>query len=281
MLWRIKLLLSCIAILFGLTAAKGDECPGNPAAPATSRVIVVDPVEHPRVGTMQYRETLPLNDHEVVLTFDDGPLPPYTTHILDTLASNCVKATFFIVGRMAHSSPDLVRRAYREGHTIGTHTENHPLNIASLSIEHTAREIEFGITSVTRTLGGSAAPAPFFRFPGLGRSEAAEKYLESQRIMIWSADVIPDDWKPISADQVVQRSLDGLKRKGRGILLLHDIHERTAEALPILLGKLKSAGYHIVHVVPVGPDRPKTVTVQTQWMLHTEENDVDPSSPTE
>ena len=255
------------------------ECPDNPDVLGTSRVLVVDPVEHPRVGTLQYRETLPLNDHEVVVTFDDGPIAPYTTRILDTLASNCVKATFFVVGSMANRSPDLVRRAHEESHTIGTHTEDHPFNIASLPVEQIEREIERGTASARKALG--AAPAPFFRFPGLGRSEAAERYLESQGIMIWSADVIPDDWKQISPEQVVDRSLDGLTRKRRGILLLHDIHERTVEALPILLGRLKSAGFHVVHVVPTNPNRPKTATVQTQWILHAEEHTVDPSSPTE
>jgi peptidoglycan/xylan/chitin deacetylase (PgdA/CDA1 family) len=192
-----------------------------------------------------------------------------------------VKATFFIIGRMANSSPDLVRRAYREGHTIGTHTENHPLNIASLRIEHTEREIQDGITSVTRALGGSAVPAPFFRFPGLERTEAIEKYLASQGVMTWSADVVADDWKQISPDQVIERTLEGLERKGKGILLLHDIHERTVEALPKLLTKLKLTGFHIVHVVPVSPDRPTTVTIPTQWTLHSEEKNLDPSSPTE
>jgi peptidoglycan-N-acetylglucosamine deacetylase len=110
---------SILFVLSGTVIGIASECPGNPNALGTSRIMVVDPAEHPRVGSLQYQETLPLNDHEVVLTFDDGPLPPYTTHILDTLASNCVKATFFIVGRMANSSPDLVRRAFREGHTIG------------------------------------------------------------------------------------------------------------------------------------------------------------------
>jgi peptidoglycan/xylan/chitin deacetylase (PgdA/CDA1 family) len=268
-------------LLSGTVISIASECPGNLNALGTSRVIVVDPVEHPRVGTLQYQETLPLNDHEVVLTFDDGPLAPYTTRILDTLASNCVKATFFIIGRMANSSPDLVRRAYREGHTIGTHTENHPLNIASLRIEHTEREIQDGITSVTRALGGSAVPAPFFRFPGLERTEAIEKYLASQGVMTWSADVVADDWKQISPDQVIERTLEGLERKGKGILLLHDIHERTVEALPKLLTKLKLAGFHIVHVVPVSPDRPTTVTIPMQWTLHSEEKNLDPSSPTE
>lgn len=240
---------------------------------------MVDPAEHPRVGTAQYHETLPLDDHEVVLTFDDGPLPPYTTRILDTLAANCVKATFFIIGRMANSNPNLVRRAYTEGHTIGTHTESHPLNMAALPIEHAEREIQDGIASVTKALEGPA-PAPFFRIPGLARSEAIERYLASRAIMVWSADVIPGDWTPISAERVVERSLDGLRRSGRGILLLHDIHERTAEALPTLLVKLKSAGFHIVHVVPAGPEQPKTATLPEQWLLPAGRS-LDPVMPTE
>jgi peptidoglycan-N-acetylglucosamine deacetylase len=268
-------------LVAGTVIGDAGECPANLDALGTSRVLVVDPVEHPRVGTLQYPETLPLNDHEVVFTFDDGPIAPYTTRILDVLASSCIKATFFTVGGMANRSPDLVRRAHRDGHTIGTHTERHPFNIASLPIEQIQREIEKGIASVTKALGGVTVPAPFFRFPGLGRSEAAEKYLGSQGIMIWSADVIPDDWKHISPEQVVERSLDGLSRKRSGILLLHDIHERTAEALPILLGRLKSAGFHVVHVVPVAPNRPKTATVQSQWRLHPEKDEADPSSPTE
>src|SRR6516164_3461004 len=74
---------------------------GRCRAMPTSRTLVVDPNEHSRVGSMQYPETLPLNDHEVVLTFDDGPLPRYTNRVLETLASECVKATFFMVGQMA------------------------------------------------------------------------------------------------------------------------------------------------------------------------------------
>lgn len=269
-----------VLVLLATLPGVAGECPGNPNAPGTERTLVVDPGQHPRVGTAQYQETLPLEDHEVVLTFDDGPLPPYTTRILDTLAANCVKATFFIIGRMANSSPELVRRAHGEGHTIGTHTENHPLNMATLPIERAAREIQEGIASVTKALEGSA-PAPFFRIPGLARSDAIENYLASRSIMVWSADVIPDDWKQISAEQVVERSLDGLRRKGRGILLLHDIHERTAEALPTLLVKLKSAGFRIVHVVPAGPQQPKTATLPEQWRLPVEEKRLDPVTPTE
>jgi len=101
------------ASLIGAAVAAPD-CP-NPNALGTSRTIAVDPNEHQRLGSFQYRETLPLNDREVVITFDDGPLSPFTSHILDTLAKECVKATFFMVGRMARTYPHLVKRVYANG----------------------------------------------------------------------------------------------------------------------------------------------------------------------
>ena len=107
------------------SAAMAGECPGNPDALGTSRVISLDPAELKQLGTIQYKQTLPLEDHEVVLTFDDGPIPPNTDKVLDALAAECVKATFFVVGEMARAHPAALQRAYREGHSIGTHTEHH------------------------------------------------------------------------------------------------------------------------------------------------------------
>src|SRR4051812_42323599 len=86
-------LLGTLAAGLAAMPASAADCPGNPGALGTSRTLVVDPKEHPRIGTMQYAETLPLQDHEVVLTFDDGPLPPHSGKVLDILASQCVKAT--------------------------------------------------------------------------------------------------------------------------------------------------------------------------------------------
>ena len=100
---------------------------GNPNALGTSRTLVVDPRQHPRIGTMQYPETLPLADHEVVLTFDDGPLPKNSNKVLDILADECVKATFFTIGEQARASPEGVRKLLAAGHTIGTHTQTHPV----------------------------------------------------------------------------------------------------------------------------------------------------------
>jgi peptidoglycan-N-acetylglucosamine deacetylase len=245
-------------------AAAASECPGNPNAIGTSRTIVVDPVEHPRLGSMQYRESLPLEDHEVVLTFDDGPLPPRTNHVLDTLASECVKATFFLIGKMATTYPDVVRKIVAAGHTVGTHSQNHPLRLRKVPLGKAGQEISDGIASVTSALG--EPPAPFFRIPGLARTAAIDQYLASQNLMTWSADFPADDWTRISPAQVYSRALQRIEAKGKGILLLHDIQAKTVEALPALLHELKRRGYHIAHVVPATPDRPKTATMPSQWI---------------
>jgi peptidoglycan/xylan/chitin deacetylase (PgdA/CDA1 family) len=237
------------------------ECPGNPDALGTSRTLTVNPMDYPRVGSMQYDRTLPLDDHEVVLTFDDGPLSPYTSRVLDILKAQCVQATFFIVGQMADSYPLLLRRIRHDGHSIGTHTQDHPLK--SLSMERMKREIDDGIESVGRALGNSLDVAPFFRFPGLIHPVPAEDYLVSKRIMVWSVDLVADDWRRISPDQVLKRALSRLKKRGRGILLLHDIQRRTTLALPRLFAALKAQNYRVVHVVPAASDDPQVTPALT------------------
>jgi len=260
--------ITLLCAVLGGTAAAASDCPGNPDALGVERVIAVDPAEHNRIGTMQYGETLPLNDKEVVLTFDDGPLPPYSTRIQQTLAAECVKATFFLVGRQARAYPDAVRRIYNAGHTIGSHSQNHPLIFTRLSGAAARAEIDLGIESITAALGDERALAPFFRFPGLGRSRAIEDFLSSRGIMTWSADFPADDWTHISGAKVMARALERLEHNGRGVLLLHDIQPATALMLPELLRELKHRGFHIVHVVPAGPERPKTVTEPQNWVLH-------------
>src|SRR5262249_3357578 len=121
-----------LASLIGTATAGAEECPAD--ALGVSRTIVVDPREHPRVGSMQYNESLPLKDHEVVLTFDDGPLPPYTTRILETLAAECVKATFFMVGRMAQGYPAIVRRGCPEGPPLSHQSQDDHLTFPQSSV---------------------------------------------------------------------------------------------------------------------------------------------------
>ena len=269
-----------------VSSALAGEC-SNPNALGTSRTLVIDNTSHPRLGAQQYGETLPLADREVVLTFDDGPLAPYTTRILDILAAECVKATYFLVGTMAQSNPALARRIQQEGHTIGTHSRSHPLTFDSMPLANAEREIDGGIALVKAALGDQGQVAPFFRIPGLMRSSAVEDLLASRSLVTWSVDLVADDWRHISADEVTKRALRRLEERGRGILLLHDIQPATALALPAILRGLKARGFRIVHVVPATSARPKTYSEPRQWAAHgkapriviAESNRLDPRLP--
>jgi peptidoglycan/xylan/chitin deacetylase (PgdA/CDA1 family) len=263
---RSTIAATCLLLsLIGIGTAGAAECPAG--ALGVSRTISIDAHEHARIGSMQYGETLPLRDHEVVLTFDDGPLPPYTNRILDTLASECVKATFFLVGRMVRGYPSMVRRIYNEGHTIANHSQNHPFTFSRMTVDQAAHEIEAAHESLLSALGDPKAISPFFRIPGLLRGNAVEQYLATHDYMTWSVDFLADDWTHIKNTEVTRRAISRIEARGRGILLLHDIQPATALALPEILKELKARGYKIVHVVPATADRPKTVTEPEQWVV--------------
>jgi peptidoglycan-N-acetylglucosamine deacetylase len=256
-----------LGLASGLAAlpAMAANCP-RPDALGTSRTLVVDPKEHPLIGSMQYRETLPLNDGEVVLTFDDGPLPKYSYQILEILAAQCVKATFFLVGSQAKANPEGVRKVLAAGHTIASHSQNHPIGMHRLPLDRIKAEIDSGIASITAALGDqSAALSPFFRVPGLARNDGMEEYTRSKGLQVWSADFVADDWRHISSTRVHDLAMQRLAAKGKGILLMHDIQPRTVAALPKILSDLKAGGYRIVHVVPATPDNPATPTDPQQW----------------
>jgi peptidoglycan-N-acetylglucosamine deacetylase len=255
-----------LASLAFLSTAFAQDCAGNPHALGTSRIIAIDASEHRKLGYIGYDETLPLHDHEVVLTFDDGPIPPHTTAVLDSLAAECVKATFFVVGQQAEAHPALVQRALREGHVIGTHSQHHP-HLNHLPVEAATKEIEEGIASVGKVLGSTSAVAPFFRFPYLDSTPATEASALKLGLTIWNTDLHASDWNRITPAQLTNLAITRLERRKRGILLLHDIHERTALALPGLLRELKGHGFHIVHVVPVSPDHPKTDAKPDEWIV--------------
>ncbi|TYL76275.1 polysaccharide deacetylase family protein [Bradyrhizobium cytisi] len=249
-------------------AAFAAECPGHPGALGTSRTLVVDPHEHPRIGTMQYRETLPLKDHEVVLTFDDGPLPKNSNQVLQILGDECIKATFFIIGEQAKANPEGVRKLVAAGHTVGTHSMNHPLTFDRMPLDKAEAQINGGIEWTSAPMTDPSKLAPFFRIPGLMRAEGVENLLISRGIQVWSADFPADDWRHISPDRVYQLAIQRLEAKGKGILLLHDIQARTVAALPKIIRDLKARGYRIVHVVPATADQPATPTTAVEWLLH-------------
>src|SRR6201990_2082131 len=215
-LWRRSSTVLCLGLFAGLAAqsALAADCPGHPDAIGTSRTLVVDPRAHPRIGSMQYPETLPLRDHEVVLTFDDGPIPKNSNQVLQILADNCVKATFFEIGEQAKANPEGIRKLLAAGHTVGSHSMHHPLTFHKMSEAQAKREVDDGITWIKAAMEDPNAISPFFRIPGLLRAPPVEAYLESQGIQIWSTDFLADDWHRISSAQVYALAMKRLQAMG-------------------------------------------------------------------
>lgn len=241
--------------------AEARACPAE--ALGVSRTLAVGAPGGLQVGLKTYPRTLALADHEIVLTFDDGPLAGTTARVLDALAKECVKATFFLIGRNAAALPSLVRRAVAEGHTIGHHTYSHPAaTLARLGDEAAREEIDRGIAAVERAAYGSAGREPhvkFFRFPGFADTPALVQWLAARDIAVIGTDIWASDWQPMTPEAELALLLERIGKAGRGIVLLHDIKRQTAAMLPDLLRALKTRGFAIVHLVPGGdlpPIRP-------------------------
>ncbi len=248
----------CAVPLTARPAAAAAPCPGNPDALGTARVIAVDAARTPRVGRKQFPQTLPLQDKELVLTFDDGPWPTTTPKVLAALARECVRATFFLLGRNVAAHPALARRVLAAGHAIGHHSYSHPL-LNRRPLARAQADIDRGITADELALYSrrSRQPtSPFFRFPGFAASPALLEWLETRGIVVFGADVWASDWNEMTPDFELTRLMRRIARAGRGIVLLHDTRAETARMLPAFLRALKKGGYRIVHVVPArGPSR--------------------------
>ena len=221
-------------------------CPGNPNALGTSRAVEIDTTDGPGFGLEQYKSHDFLQPKEVVLTFDDGPWQTSTRAVLEALAAHCVKATFFAIGKHALYDPEILKEVLAKGHTIGTHTFSH-IPMKKLGPDQGREEIEKGFSAVKMALGG-VAPSAFFRFPALQDPPEQLAYLGTRNIAIFSQDVDSFDFKMHQPDAVVKSVITKLEKKGKGIILLHDFHNNTAKALPMLLNELKARGYQIVHL---------------------------------
>ncbi|QWG25953.1 polysaccharide deacetylase family protein [Bradyrhizobium sediminis] len=243
--------IALVASIAWATAAQAADCP-RPGTLGTWRVLTVDPAATPRVGLKSFPQTLPLADHEVVLTFDDGPWPATTSRVLAALAQECVRATFFLIGRSASEHPALVRRIAAEGHTIGHHTWTHR-NLKYAKPADAEAEIDKGIAAAEKALHGAAASTPstpFFRFPYFEMTPQALEKLESRRIAVFGADLWASDWNPMPPQAQLKLLTDRLKAAGKGIILLHDPKAQTAAMLPAFLRYLRENRYRVVHLEP-------------------------------
>ena len=226
----------------------------NPDALGTSRIMSVGTQGGTAFGLKTYPRRLALADKEVVLTFDDGPLPGPTNAVLKALADECVRATFFLIGRNAQAAPQLVKRELAEGHTIGHHTFSHPsLTLRGLSDGAARADIDRGIAADDRAAYGSGSATPrvaFFRFPGFGDTRPLLDWLASRNIAVFGADLWASDWQPMSAQAELELILWRLGQARRGVILFHDTKSQTAVMLPAFLRALKARGYRVVHIVP-------------------------------
>jgi peptidoglycan/xylan/chitin deacetylase (PgdA/CDA1 family) len=229
-------------------AAKEKRCANPAGALGVSRIVEIDTKTGPLFGDFSKYEREPsfLGPKEVVLTFDDGPMPRYTKPILEALDKFCTKATFFYVGRMAMAYPGMVKEVMRRGHTMGTHTWSHPLNLRRRGLSKAKDQIERGIAAVELAAGQPIAP--FFRFPGLSDSGPMLAYLQSRGIAAFTVDVVSNDSYISSPSRLAKRTLAHVERNNGGIVLFHDIKRSTAQALPTILAQLKKRGYKVVHL---------------------------------
>jgi peptidoglycan/xylan/chitin deacetylase (PgdA/CDA1 family) len=251
--------LSGLLIVVWLTtivAANANDCP-RAGTLGTSRVLAVDAKATPRVGLKSFAQTLPLADKEVVLTFDDGPFPATTSKILGALASECVRATFFLIGRSAEANPQIVKRIAEAGHSIGHHTWSHPV-LSRISPASALKEIDRGIEADELALHATTkvnAGTLFFRFPGFVSTPSLLETLKSRGIVVFGADLWASDWNVMSPQQELRLLTSRLDSAGKGIILLHDTKQQTANMLPAFLQYLRKNGYKVVHVVPAAANQ--------------------------
>jgi len=218
----------------------------NPNALGVARTVEIDTTGGPGFGFEHFKELDFLRDHEVVLTFDDGPWPENTPSVLKTLADECTTGIFFSIGKHATYYPEILKQVYAAGHTIGSHTWSHAnLNDKKLNDQQRKEEIEKGFSAVKWALGG-ISPAPFFRFPALQHPPELVTYLGNRNIAIFSCDLDSFDFKASKPQTVIDNVMRKLDKLGKGIILMHDFQKHTAEALPELLKRLKDSGYKVV-----------------------------------
>jgi peptidoglycan/xylan/chitin deacetylase (PgdA/CDA1 family) len=222
----------------------------NANALGISRTVEIDTKGGPGFGMEQYKAYDFLNLKEVVLTFDDGPWPNNTRAVLEALAKHCTKATFFTIGKHAMWHPEILKEVAAAGHTVGTHTWSHA-NLAKLKDDKLVAEIEKGFSAVKIALG--QPPQAFFRFPSLKDPKEAMEYLGKRNVAVFSHDLDSFDFKIKKADGIIKAVMAKLDKKGKGIILMHDLQTGTAQAMPELLDRLKADGYKVVHMRSKSP----------------------------
>ena len=242
MLTRQLLALSSLFLLI-LQEVSGQSAP--PAQPVERSVSSPAPalaVASPALPQITFN-SVHVDGPYIALTFDDGPNATLTPKLLDLLAAHHMKATFFVVGQNAADHPDILRRAVKEGHEIANHSWSHP-NLGKMSDDAVRRELQKTDDAISAAIG----KRPTLMRPPYGSITARQKSWIHQefgyRIIIW--DVDPLDWKRPGPSVVTSRILK--ETHAGSIVLAHDIHPPTLEAMPATFDQLDRKGFKSVTV---------------------------------
>jgi peptidoglycan-N-acetylglucosamine deacetylase len=179
----------------------------------------------------------------IAMTFDDGPSATLTPKLLDLLAAHHIKATFFVIGENVAEHPEIIARAAREGHEIANHSWSHP-NFGKMSDESVRRQLQQTDDAIKNATG----KRPTLLRPPYGSITAREKrWIHDEfgyDIILW--DVDPNDWKRPGPAVVRSRILK--ETQPGSIVLSHDIHPGTIEAMPSTFDELEAKGFKFVTV---------------------------------
>lgn len=192
----------------------------------------------------------------VAFTFDDGPNPSCTQRILDVLNANYSHATFFVVGTNAENYPDLLKAISASGSEIGNHTYNHK-DLTTLSTSDVEEQIDKVNRAVKKATGENTT---VIRPPYGAYNDKVMNQLE-EPVILWDLDT--EDWDSRNAKKIVDNVMSQIK--DGDIVLMHDIYDSTAEAVEILVPRLKEQGYQIVSVSEMAKYKGKTLELDKAY----------------
>ena len=246
-----RYLIGWFFVLFGVVPwAAAEETPAASPSPSPS----ASPESSSGASKPATWFSVSVDGPYIAMTFDDGPSPETTPRLLDILKQRNIKATFFMIGQNAERNPTIVQRILAEGHEIGNHSWTHP-QLSKLPDDRVTDEIN----KTQAAIKSASGYTPVLLRPPYGAITARQKdWIEKQfglSVIMWSVD--PFDWKRPGASVIEQRILAGA-RPG-AIILSHDIHKQTVDAMPATLDALAEKGFKFVTVSQlIAMNKPKS-----------------------
>jgi len=229
-----RILLSMLALAALSAAGNAQSTPATANSPASAAPPAPAKISYSSVKT---------DGPCIALTFDDGPSAATTPRLLDMLAQRHIKVTFFVVGQMVEAHPEILQREAAEGHEIGNHTWDHP-DLAKKPDDVVRSQLQRTQDIIVQTLG--AAPK-LMRPPYGALAPKQRQWINKEfgyKIILWAVD--PMDWKRPGSAVVAQRILS--QTRAGDIILVHDIHPPTVDAMPAVLDGLLAKGFKFVTV---------------------------------